>query len=118
MFFDLDTRELLRVRPNPLSHEKIIRLRGQRPAGPPPRPSTDPVRVQRRVSSTGVITICRQKVALGRTHQHETVTIHVSETTLAVELDDGETRVVRRTTTLPVRNIKADRPRSATPQVI
>lgn len=118
MFFDLDTRELLRVRPNPLGHDKIIRLRGNRPAGPPPRPSTEPVRVQRRVSSTGVITICRQQVALGRTHQHQTVTIHVSETTLAIELDDGETRVVRRTTTLPVRNIKADRPRSATPQVV
>ena len=40
------------------------------------------------------------------------VTIHVSETTLAIELDDGETRVVRRTTTLPLRNINADRPRT------
>ena len=65
-----------------------------------------------------MIIICGQQVALGRTHQHQTVTIHVSETTLAIELDDGETRVVRRTTTLPVRNIKADRPRSATPQVV
>ena len=65
-----------------------------------------------------MITICRQQVALGRTRQHQTVTIHVSETTLAIELDDGETRVVRRTTTLPVRNIKADRPRSATPQIV
>ena len=38
MFYDLDSRELLRVRPNPLSHDKIIRLRGNRPAGPPPGP--------------------------------------------------------------------------------
>lgn len=118
MFFDLDTRELLRVRPNPLRHEQIVRLRGNRPAGPPPRPSTEPVRVQRRVSSTGVITVCRQTVSLGRTHQHQTVTVHVSDTTLAVEFDDGETRIVRRTTTIPVRNIKADRPRSATTQVV
>jgi len=118
MFYDLDTRELLRVRPNPLSHDKIIRLRGNRPAGPPPRPSTEPIRVQRRASSTGVIMVCGQKVALGRTHQHQTVTIHVSDTTLAIELDDGETRVVRRTTTLAVRNIKAGRPRPATPQVL
>ena len=36
--------------------------------------------------------------------------ILVSDTTLAIELDDAETRVVRRTTTMPVRNIKADRP--------
>jgi len=40
----------------------------------------------------------------------ETVAIAVSGTTLAIELDD--TRVVRRTTTTPVRNIKADRPRT------
>lgn len=58
--------------------------------------------------------MCRQKVALGRAHRHQTVTIHVAETTPAVELDDHETRLVRRTTTLPVRNIKADRPRAAT----
>jgi transposase InsO family protein len=118
MFYDLDSRELLRVRPNPLSHDKIRRLRGNRPAGPPPRPSTEPIRVQRRASNTGVIMVCGQKVALGRVHQHQTVTIHVSDTTLAIELDDGETHVVRRTTTLAVRNIKADRPRPATPQVV
>jgi transposase InsO family protein len=105
LFYDLHTRELLRVR-------------GNRPAGPPPRPVTEPIRVQRRASATGVILVCGQKVALGRTHQHQTVTVHVSETTLAIELDDGETRVVRRTTTLPVRNIKADRPRPVTPNVV
>lgn len=118
MFYDLDTRELLRVRPNPLSHDKIVRLRGNRPAGPPPRPSTEPIRVQRRASNTGVVMVCGQKVALGRVHQHRTVTIHVSDTTLAIELDDGEIRVVRRTTTRPVRNIKADRPRPVTPKVV
>jgi Integrase core domain len=66
MFYDLDSRELLRVRPNPLSHDKIIRLRGNRPAGPPPRPPVEPIRVQRRASNTGVIMVCGQKVALGR----------------------------------------------------
>ena len=44
--------------------------------------------------NTGIITICGQQVALGRTHRWQTVTIHVAETTLAIELDDGETRVV------------------------
>jgi hypothetical protein len=82
------------------------RLRGARPAGPP----TEPVQVQRRVSATGVIVVCGQKIALGRIHARRTVGIAVSETTLAIELDDAETRVVRRTTTMPVRNIKADRP--------
>ena len=113
MFFDLDSRELLRTRPNPFTTEQIRRLRGLRPAGPPPRPTTEPVRVQRRASNTGIVMVVGQKIALGRIHKYQTVTIWVSETTLAIELDDGETRVVRRTTTQPVRNIKADRPRTA-----
>lgn len=110
MFFDLDTRELLRVRPNPLTAEQIARLRGSRPAGPPHRPANGPVRVQRRASSSGLVMVVGQKVALGRVHAYRTVTIAVSDTTLAIELDDGETRIVRRTTTLAVRNIKANRP--------
>jgi hypothetical protein len=38
---DLATRELLRVRPNPMPIDQARRLRGARPAGPPPRPSAD-----------------------------------------------------------------------------
>jgi hypothetical protein len=110
MFFDLDTRQLLRARPNPLTVDQIARLRGSRPAGPPPRPATEPVRVQGRASNCAVVMVVGQKVTLGRVHAYRTVTIGVSETTLAIELDDGEVRVVRRTTTLPVRNIKANRP--------
>jgi hypothetical protein len=59
--------------------------------------------------------VCGQTIALGRTHAGQTVTVHVSDTTLAIELDDDETRVIRRTTTTPVRNIKADRPRTVPP---
>jgi transposase InsO family protein len=109
MFLDPDTRELLRVRPNPLTREQTLRLQGARPAGPPPRPRTEPVTVQRRVSATGVITVCRQPVALGRVHAGRTVRVHVSEHTLAIELDD-ETRTVRRTTNRPVVIVKANRP--------
>ena len=112
LFFDLQTRELLRTRPNPIPPGKARFLRGVRPTGPPPRPSVEPITVQRRASNSGVIMVCGQKVALGRIHHHQTLTIRVSETTLAIELDDGETRVVRRTTTQAVRNIKADRPRT------
>jgi hypothetical protein len=54
--------------------------------------------------------VCRQKIVLGRVHAAQTITIALSDTTLAIELEDAETRVVRRTTTNPVRNIKADRP--------
>lgn len=113
MFFDLTTRELLRTRPNPLTDAQVRRIRGARKAGPPPRPATEPVRVQRRASNTGVIMVAGQKVALGRTHKHQTVTVLVSETTLAIELEDGDTRVVRRTTDQPVRSIKGHRPRTA-----
>jgi transposase InsO family protein len=109
MFLDPDTRELLRTRPNPLTREQALRLQGARPAGPPPRPRTEPVTVQRTVSATGVITVCRQHVALGRIHAGRTVHVHVSEHTLAIELD-GETRTVRRTTTRPVVVVKANRP--------
>ena len=69
--------------------------------------------MQRRASATGVIVVCGQKISLGRAHAGQTVAIAVSDTTLAIELDDAETRVVRRTTTTPVRNIKADRPWAA-----
>jgi hypothetical protein len=98
LLFDLTGRELLRTRPNPIPPGNARHLRGVRPVGPPPRPSAEPITVQRRVSSSGVIMICGQKIALGRTHAQQTVTIHVADTTLAVELDDGETHVARRTT--------------------
>ena len=114
MFYDLESRELLRTRKNPLTPEQVKGLRGQRPAGPPPRPSSEPIRVQRRASNTGVIMVAGQKVALGRIHQHQTVTVLVSDTTLAIELPDGDTKIVRRTTTQPVRSIKGQRPRTAT----
>ena len=38
-FFDLESRQLLRTRPNPLNADDVSRLRGVRPAGPPPIPS-------------------------------------------------------------------------------
>jgi Integrase core domain len=114
MFFDPLTRELLRTRPNPLTPEQVNDLRGVRPAGPPPRPSAEPIRVQRQASNTGVIMVVGQKIALGRMHKHQTVTVLVSDTTLAIEFPDGDTRVIRRTTTQPVRSIKGQRPRTAT----
>jgi hypothetical protein len=52
--------------------------------------------VQRRASNSGVI-----MGSLGRAHRHQTLTVWVSDTTLAIKLDDEETRIARRTTTLP-----------------
>ena len=108
-FFDPATRQLLRARPNPLSWDQVSRLRGARAAGPPPRPATEPVTVQRRASATGVILVARQKIALGRAQAGRTVTVHVAEHTLTIETDGGP-RTVTRTTTRPIRNLKANRP--------
>jgi hypothetical protein len=57
--------------------------------------------------------VAGQTTALGRTNAGQTVTVHVSDTTLAIEFADGDTRVIRRTTTQPVRSIKGQRPRTA-----
>ncbi|SEH00363.1 Transposase InsO and inactivated derivatives [Nonomuraea solani] len=109
MFLDPDTRQLLRTRPNPLIWAKCLQLRGARPAGPPPVPERSPITVQRRANAFGVIMVARQTVSLGRLHVGQVVTVHVSDTTPTIDLDEGP-RTVRRTTDLPVRNVKAHRP--------
>jgi transposase InsO family protein len=112
MFFDPQTRELLRTRPSPLTWEQARRLRGARPAGPPPRPSTEPITVQRVASNTGVIMVAGQKIALGRIHARQIVTVHVAADVITIDLGE-DTRTVRRTTTQPVRSIKAQQHRKA-----
>ena len=112
MFFDPATRVLLRTRPSPLSWDQARLLRGARPAGPPPRPSTEPVTVQRVASNTGVIMVAGQKIALGRIHARRIVTVHVAAETMTIDLGE-DTRTVRRTTTQPVRSIKAQQHRKA-----
>ena len=114
LLFDLDTRTLLRTRPNPLTTKQVLRLRGARPAGPPPRPAQEPVRVQRLADHTGVVSVCGQRVGVGRAHARRTLTVLVSDTTLAIELGDGDTHIVRRTTTSPATTIKARSPRTVT----
>ena len=59
------------------------------------------------------MTISGRSSPSARAYAHQTVTIHVAETTVTVEAD-GETRVFRRTSTKPVRSIKGQRPRTAT----
>ncbi|MFD8930427.1 hypothetical protein, partial [Streptomyces mirabilis] len=55
--------------------------------------------------------VCRQVVSLGRTYAGQTVTAHVSDSTITVDLD--QVRVIRRTTDIPVRNVKANKPHGA-----
>jgi hypothetical protein len=112
MFFDPATRELLRTRPSPLTWDQARMLRGARPAGPPPRPSAEPVTVQRRASNSGVIMVVGQKIALGRIHARQVVTIHVAAQTITVDLGE-DTRTIRRTTNQTVRTVKVQQPRKA-----
>jgi hypothetical protein len=113
MFFDPATRVLLRTRPSPLTWDQARLLRGARPAGPPPRPSAEPVTVQRVASNTGVIMVTGQKIALGRIHARQIVTVHVAADTITIDLASDDIRTVRRTTTQPVRSIKAQQHRKA-----
>lgn len=113
LFFDPETRELLRTRPNPLKPGEARRLQRRKPVGERPRPSTEPITVERRCDNTGQIMIASQRVALGRHYSHSVVTVHVSQTTLAIELPDGDTTIIRRTNDQAVRNIRTQRPRTA-----
>jgi hypothetical protein len=54
--------------------------------------------------------VAGQKIALGRIHAGQVVTVHVADQTITVDLDDQDSRTVRRTTTQPVRSIKAAQP--------
>jgi hypothetical protein len=113
MLFDLQTRQLLRTQSNPLIQAEVLRLRGLRPAGPPPRPSQEPLTVQRLADATGTICVAKQRIGCGRAFARQTLTVHVSEATITVELGDGDTRTVRRTTTTTVTTIKSRPPRTA-----
>ena len=105
------TRVLLRTRPSPLTWDQARLLRGARPVGPPPRPSAELVTAQRVANNTDVIMVAGQKIALGRIHARRIVTVHVAADTITIDLASDDTRVVRRTTTQPVRSIKAQQPR-------
>jgi Transposase, Mutator family len=88
-------------------------LQRRKPVGQRPRPSTEPITVERRTYNTGGISVAKQRVALGWQFRHSVVTMHVSETTLAIELPDGDTKVVHRNTDQAVRNIRTMRPRTS-----
>jgi hypothetical protein len=68
MFFDPDTRELLRTRPKPIPTDRLQRIRGIRSVGPATTSAFEPIRVQRRFTTDGKITIARQQVAIGQAH--------------------------------------------------
>jgi hypothetical protein len=60
LFFDLQTRELLRTRPNPIPPGKARSCVASDRPDRRPRPSVEPITVQRRASNSGVIMVCGQ----------------------------------------------------------
>jgi hypothetical protein len=57
--------------------------------------------------------VAGQKMALGRIHAGQVVTVHVAADTITIDLGSEDTRTVLRTTIQSVRSIKAHRPRKA-----
>ena len=57
-------------------------------------PSAAPVTVQRRASATGVIMVAGQKIALGRIHARQIVSVHVTAGTMTIEIGAGGIQTV------------------------
>lgn len=92
---------------SPLEPEQLTRLRGARLAGPSPV-TGGPVRVRRRVSCRGAISITTQRVQVGIVHAHKIVTVELHDTVVRVVDDNGEiVKVLPRTNNKEVIQHKA-----------
>lgn len=104
---------LLKTLPNPLSHKEVQQLKGARPAASPlpPPPPASPQSVQRRVPKDGVIMVAGQRLRVGRTHAGAIVTVVVDDHHFRVLDGTKELSLHARTSTKPIRNFNAHRPR-------
>jgi hypothetical protein len=57
--------------------------------------------------------VAGQKIALGWIHARQIITVHVAAEVMTIDLGGDDTRTVRRTTTRPVRSVKAQQHRKA-----
>jgi hypothetical protein len=103
-------RTLLRSLPNPLAPSELHRIRDARPGGPPPTPATTALRVDRRVSIRGSISIARQKIQVGIGHAGQTVAVEEADTTFRVYDGDQLLTEVIRTTIHTIARFKARKP--------
>lgn len=102
-----DQRLLLRAVACPLPLADCVTLRGARRAGPSPVSPTEPVTVQRVVSSRGGFQVVGQKIQMGRIHARKILEVTVDDTHITIH-DNGEPlRVVPRTTTQEITRIKS-----------
>ena len=105
----VDNGVLLRSLPNPLTPAEHARIRDARPAGPPPQPAPEPIRVERRVSSRGAITVARQRIHIGTVHAGRTLTVESADHTFRYDGDQLLTETAR-TTSKPIARFKVRKP--------
>ncbi|GAA4578639.1 IS481 family transposase [Micromonospora coerulea] len=106
---------LLRSLPNPLTPAEAASIRDARPAGPPPTPNPEPVRVERRVSCRGALVIAGQRIHVGIAHAGATLTVEAADTTFRVHDGDQLLTEVPRTTVKPIARFKVRKPEPARP---
>jgi transposase InsO family protein len=112
----VDHGVLLRSLPNPLTPAEQARLRDARPAGPPPQPAADPVRVQRRVSCRGTLVVAHQRIHIGIRHAGQTLDVEEADTTWRIYQGDHLLAEAPRTTTKPLARFKVRKPEPPRPQ--
>jgi hypothetical protein len=101
---------LLRSLPNPLTPAEQARIRDARPAGPPPQPAPEPVRVERRVSCRGALVVAGQRIHVGMTHAGRTLTVESTDHTFRVYNGDELVAEAARTTTKQIARFKVRKP--------
>ena len=101
-------------RPNPLTPAQVLLLRGLRSAGPPLDRAWCHTLLQRLADAGGTICVAKQRIGCCRAFARQTLTVHVSGTSITVKLRDGDAHTVRRTTTTTVTTIKSRPPWTAT----
>lgn len=97
---------LLRTLACPIPVSERHRLHGARIAGPAPEASSEPLRVQRRVSVRGAIMITSQRVHVGLTHARKTATVIVEANQFRIFIDEKPVLVAPRTNTKEVSRYK------------
>jgi hypothetical protein len=86
----IDDGVLVRTLPAPVPPALRRRLQGVRLASPQPLVVSGPLRVQRRVSSRGVIQVAGQQLRVGFAHRHTLVDIDVHEAQFHIYDQTGE----------------------------
>ncbi len=104
---------LIKTLPNPLVAADLGRLTQVRRATTPlpPPPPAGPQRLHRRVPKDGVVMVAGQRLRVGRTHAGTIITVMVEDHHFRVLDGTTELSLHARTTTKPIRNFNAHRPR-------